>query len=362
MNDDHTKGLISIIIPAYNRAYYLEDALRSIERQSYRPIQVIVVDDGSTDETRSLVSNWESKTRSDEGLLIEYYYQTNQGACTARNLGIMRAEGEFIQFLDSDDVLYPYAIEWAVDHFMSEPVDYVHFNVHRSDENLIPIPGAYLGRAPTGTSQDVCAYLWHTMGAVYRREAVAKVGLWNEALAGSQDWEFAARIKLHSLKGVYDERVMGLFRDHTFQRIGVRNFSHRYVTSVELACDSIAGHAKRLGKLDSTIRRALARRLLVHAVEFGANGFEEDKDRLLRKSLRLGPGGPLMSGLIKSFRVLPSKKLAAGLLQVNQVKGRLAAMGQKQESRFGAPPEHLRHGAMFPGRARYRYAVPPVEG
>lgn len=91
-------GLISIIIPTYNRAHLLGDAIRSALAQNYPHKQVIVVDDGSTDETQQLVSGFAE---------VEYLYQANQGQAAARNAGLRQCRGEYIASLDSDDVWHP---------------------------------------------------------------------------------------------------------------------------------------------------------------------------------------------------------------------------------------------------------------
>lgn len=88
--------LISVIIPTFNRATFLPDALASIYRQKQAPLQVIVVDDGSTDHTRQVMRGFAGK--------LQYIYQTNQGPAAARNTGLAYAQGEWITFLDSDDV------------------------------------------------------------------------------------------------------------------------------------------------------------------------------------------------------------------------------------------------------------------
>lgn len=358
MNETHVRGLISVIIPTHNRAHYLEEALRSLERQSYRPIQVVVVDDGSTDDTRSTVEGWQTRISEDKGFSVEYYYQENQGACAARNVGIMRADGEFLQFLDSDDVLFPYATEWAVRQLTERDLDYIYFNIHRSDQNLVPLPGAYVGQRPSGTTRDICLYLWHTMGAIYRAKTVQQVGFWNEDLTGSQDWEYAARVKLGHFSFAYDPRVIGLFRNHSSERIGVASFSHHYVISVEKACESIRAHAEAAGVLDATVRRALARRLFVHAIEFGANGFEEDKQRLLAKSLALEAESGLLPAMIKGFRMVRSRRVAAGCLRLHASKSRIAAACHRNRPQFGAPLEHLQHLHGLPEGAYFRYGSP----
>jgi glycosyltransferase involved in cell wall biosynthesis len=88
--------LISIIIPVFNGQSYLTDAINSIIKQKYRPIEIIVVDDGSTDGSAELIRSFNTT--------IKYHYQTNSGTAAARNFGIHSAKGSFFAFLDQDDL------------------------------------------------------------------------------------------------------------------------------------------------------------------------------------------------------------------------------------------------------------------
>lgn len=98
-------GMVSVIIPTYNRAGLISDAINSVHIQNYRPIECIIVDDGSSDDTKEVVSVLYD-TYVDNDFHIKYFYQNNQGACAARNYGTINSKGEFIQYLDSDDVLF----------------------------------------------------------------------------------------------------------------------------------------------------------------------------------------------------------------------------------------------------------------
>lgn len=93
---------VSIIIPAYNVENYIEKALYSIERQSFTDFEVIIVNDGSTDETASLLDEYQAKNNH-----VHVIHQQNQGVSAARNAGLKNAVGEFILFMDPDDTLSP---------------------------------------------------------------------------------------------------------------------------------------------------------------------------------------------------------------------------------------------------------------
>ena len=95
------KDLVSVVLPTYNRERTLHRAINSVLQQTYHEIELIVVDDGSTDQTRSVVQAYKDER-------IRYIYQSNQGACVARNRGVSEARGLYIAFQDSDD-------EWMED-------------------------------------------------------------------------------------------------------------------------------------------------------------------------------------------------------------------------------------------------------
>lgn len=109
--------LVSCIVPAFNGEDYIEETLDSIYAQSYTPIEVIVVDDGSTDSTASIVARYRSK--------VNYFHQENSGPAAARNLGLAQATGDWIAFLDADDLWHAEKLERQVARFVARPeLDY----------------------------------------------------------------------------------------------------------------------------------------------------------------------------------------------------------------------------------------------
>ncbi len=107
MSEDCRPGLVSVIVPTYNRASFLLQAMDSVRAQTYRPVELVVVDDGSTDGTPEAVSAWASACAPDGAFELRYLSQRNQGAPVARNRGLQECRGEYVMFLDSDDMIGP---------------------------------------------------------------------------------------------------------------------------------------------------------------------------------------------------------------------------------------------------------------
>jgi glycosyltransferase involved in cell wall biosynthesis len=105
--------LISCIVPVYNGARYLREALSSIAAQTYRSLEIVVVDDGSVDGTRELVASC--------GYDVQYYWQTNAGPASACNQGLHVSQGELIAFLEQDDLWHPEKLERQWARFRAEP-------------------------------------------------------------------------------------------------------------------------------------------------------------------------------------------------------------------------------------------------
>lgn len=98
MSEEYEPGLVSVIIPTYNRADLVCEAIQSVLDQTYQNFEIIVVDDGSTDDTKQVLTLYKDK--------IIYIYQQNQGGSAARNTGLKHSKGEYISFVDSDDLWF----------------------------------------------------------------------------------------------------------------------------------------------------------------------------------------------------------------------------------------------------------------
>lgn len=216
MTDRYEPGLVSVIVPTYNRADLLADSLESVLAQAYRPIELIVVDDGSTDDTKDLLEEWSKKCANDDQFELRYFYQENKGAPAARNLGLIESGGEYVQFLDSDDVLHSDKLTRQVDALRRDGgVDFVWSETARFRGSPAfdgPIVTGRRTREPwPGCLRETP---WHTCGGLYRRQACVRTGPWNEGLRRCQDWDYCCRFLQMSPLCLYVRGVLSAARVH----------------------------------------------------------------------------------------------------------------------------------------------------
>ena len=204
--------LVTFIIPAYNRAQLLPRALDSVKEQTYRPIEIIVVDDGSTDNTSGIVEKWKTQNESDI-FHLNYLYKVNGGPSSARNVGLKNTNGEYVFFLDSDDYLNKNHAENAVKVLVRDQSDCVIFGFKftKAGEKL----GYYLPPANLSALESfLLGNLWgYSSCFMSRMNLLREVGFWNENIRVSEDYEFLGRTLLASRKSsVLYDRLLTVWR------------------------------------------------------------------------------------------------------------------------------------------------------
>ncbi|MBI5963252.1 MAG: glycosyltransferase family 2 protein [Chloroflexi bacterium] len=183
---------VTVIIPAYNRAELIGEALNSIFAQTYQNFEVIIVDDGSTDDTARVL-----KPLAEAGA-IRYIHQENLGVSAARNRGITEARGEYMAFLDSDDLFEPEKLELQVEYMQTHPeAGLVHSGFTKFDNH-----GNDLGYRDTSWFSDMIypqmLLYWTTLMAantvLVPKRVFDSVGLFDESLRIGEDLDLWRRI------------------------------------------------------------------------------------------------------------------------------------------------------------------------
>lgn len=203
--------LVSVIIPSYNAGKFIAAAVDSVLGQTYKNYEIVVVDDGSTDNTKEVL-----KPYIDQGK-IRYIYQENKKQAAARNNGIKHSRGELLAFLDADDVWLPGKLELQVPLFRDEEVGMVYGN------GVIWENGSERPRSPTKGPQKgnifyplmvYGSHIWAST-VILRRECVDKVGLFNESKSyvGTEDYDMWLRVAYH-YKVDYVPEVVEKYRIH----------------------------------------------------------------------------------------------------------------------------------------------------
>jgi glycosyltransferase involved in cell wall biosynthesis len=268
--------------------------------------EFILVDDGSTDGTLELALTLQERYGKDRIVVVPL--GGNQGAQVARNRGMEQARGEMILFCDSDDVLVASGVKQLAQTLNQNPdLDYVYGKVVMTDANQKPLQGVDpIGSCFEDSPYEMAGYHWHTMGALYRKSYLEKVGPWNPALTGSQDWEYQARVKLAGGRGLYVDTLVGYWRQHEGGRVGARRFRPDYVRSVVTACDVILSGARAKGKCDRSLQRRLAKKLIIHALESGAHGDQSLRRDCLSHAATAVSSDLSFSIVIEGMQLTPS--------------------------------------------------------
>lgn len=234
-------GLVSVIIPTHNRAHLIGETLDSVFAQDYRPIEIVVVDDGSTDDTERVVRGYEVKCP--KGVSLRYIRQENSGAPKARNCGFRESKGEFIQFLDSDDVLFPRKIstqaavlsrEASVDAVYGEAtIERRHGGIACKTFKANPArPGEDIIEVFLGMRSNL------SFSYLYKRKVVLDSGGWDESLPLLQDLEFVLRMGLAGFRFRYVPAETGVYRLHAGLRVSSQSSAIRAATLQGILLDA----------------------------------------------------------------------------------------------------------------------------
>jgi amino acid adenylation domain-containing protein len=232
--NNSNNAIVSVIIPAYNSAQYLPEAVDSVLNQTHSGCEIIVVDDGSTDETKVVCAKYSDEKHS----TVKYVYQSNQGLPAARNKGVEASSGQYLVFLDSDDCLLPSAVEIGLQAMQERPEAgfvfgrYLYqlvradgtFSTESTFENQPPIASYATILADRHRTQCACG--------MFRREVFEAVGGYNRELWALEDIDLLLRIA-QSFPIYYHQQVVSEYR------IRDQNMSSK---SAAMLVGSVYGH------------------------------------------------------------------------------------------------------------------------
>lgn len=206
------RPLVSIIIPVYNASRFVEESVYSALNQTYSDIEVVVVNDGSTDDSLDkLLSIHDDRLR--------IFSQLNQGPNVARNRGLKESRGEYVKFLDADDVLYPQVVATQVEQMAELGEDEVVFgDLNFIDEKGVVYHEKKLDKALfESSSQDywIMRY-WNiaTSAPLHRRSLLDKVGGWDVMLLNHQESMLHLAMSIHGVRFVYRPLVVAGYRNY----------------------------------------------------------------------------------------------------------------------------------------------------
>lgn len=213
---------VSVVMPAYNRAAVIAEAIMSVLAQSFQAWELAIIDDGSTDDTEQIVSRFTSDRR------IYYIRQEHGGAAMARNRGIEETRAPLIAYLDTDNVWYPQYLAKAVDHFATTPDDEAVYGalvsyIHGLESSCILWKPFDRDELIKGNFIDANVF-------IHRRTLVSRFGNWDEELRRLSDWDLVLRYTVE--KPARALNVLGAF---------YRNCDEIRITDCE---DAVAAEAR----------------------------------------------------------------------------------------------------------------------
>jgi len=305
-----TPGLVSIVVPVFNRPAPLVEAVESALAQTYRPLEIVIVDDGSTDATPAAAA----RLAREHPEAIRVVRRENGGPGLARESGRQVARGEFLQYLDSDDLLLPRKLELQVAALRERPKCGIAYGVCRETEANGSERTPALRPSDTAIETMFPAFLaerwWNTVTPLYHAELCAHAGAWSD-LRLEEDWEMDARIAALGPRLAFVPEVVGSHRDLGGGRLsGGEALDPRRLRDRAAAHLSILASALGAGvPAAAAERRRFARELFLLARQCGVAGLA-DESRALFAAARSASTPERARGL--DFRLYRAAAAVAG--------------------------------------------------
>ncbi|MCK6409366.1 glycosyltransferase [Thauera sp.] len=240
------RARISVVMPCYNAAPFVREAVECVMKQTWDEVELIVVDDGSTDASQTILKTLADTHRG----RIRLLHQDRRGPYPARNLGLRHASGGLVAFLDADDYLAPDCLEKLAAALEREGADIAYCGWQNVGEGA---PGTEPYVPPDYASLDTAAEFlracpWPIHAALVRREASDAVGGFSERCFSAMDYDFWLRLYAHTRKIVRVPEVMAFYRWHGGGQISKTRWK-QVLDALRVRRDFIAAHPERVAHL-----------------------------------------------------------------------------------------------------------------
>lgn len=291
--------LVSIIIPCYNSQAYIADAINSALNQTYSNLEVVVVDDGSTDDSVNIIKSF--------GDRLKFEQSEHKGACAARNKGLSISQGEYIQFLDADDLLIEHKIETQLPFLLQDEADLVFCKGYIFGDGK----GIRAKKSEIKSPEGIDPFIYcldqglSTEGPLHRRSLLEKVGAFNETLPRAQELEMHVKLGAVNTRILLLNELLYQHRHHDGPRITKRKMPENYM--LFLYIDLAKSLLENTDTYDMTPTRiqAIANKIFQQSIYTFRNGDEESAQVGFQYAMSIGKNlqysEPLIYGLLRKI-------------------------------------------------------------
>ena len=275
--------VVSVVIPCYNAVAWIADAIHSALAQTYSPVEVVVVDDGSTDGSREIIQSFDGRIRFD--------FLNHGGAPKARNRGLKLVSGEFIQFLDADDILFPHCVGRKVQTILREEADIVFSGGFFFDERANA--GHYEPQIPLAADRasavaQIIASSIQSSWLMCRKPSLESIGGFDETLNMGQEHDLLVRLALRGFKLAHVPEPLSLNRTghnpYSITTITAQNPIH-----LETLMRRFEERLANSPVWTSQVRMALARRFHGIGVRYLAIRNKKEAIKMFRHARKITP-------------------------------------------------------------------------
>lgn len=273
---------VSVIIPTYNNARYLPEAIESVLAQTFRDFEIIVIDDGSTDHTVAALKPYCNS--------IIYLHQANQKAPAARNNGIQKASGEYLAFLDSDDCFLPDKLAAQVHVLDTHPeIGLVAGGFHYTDEagHVLQVHKPWLYQNEITLESVIFSGLAPIHAVLLRRDWFDKVGGFDPHLVYCEDTDLWYRLALAGCGMVWERSIVCQYRLHT---TNVTRSTREHFSYLRQVLDRVFADPRMPAHLAARKPELIARSYLTEASRLVTGGWLAEAEQCVKRALEIDPG------------------------------------------------------------------------